>query len=239
MRVSRLCHNMLIKNTSIHQKRITSLSEVVETVVTSKTLSVTGVGRKMKNTNQTRSNIKKTDRLYGNYNLVLEKDQVYAAICKTVIKVKAPLIAIDGSKVPNSPWYILRASMVSSGRAVTLYELIYERSEQGDRKLYGKFLDGLEKVIGRDRCPILITDAEFRGPWFKLVLEKNWDFIARIRGTTKVSVEDGVEATDWQDLWSKATSNPKSLGEGFFSNRHEIDGYFYLYKCHYQGKLSY
>ncbi len=74
--------------------------------------------------------------------------------------------------------------MVSSGRGITLYEMIYDVSEQGNRKLYGRFLDGLEKVIGQNRSPILITDAEFRGPWFKLVLEKNWDFIARIRGTT-------------------------------------------------------
>lgn len=236
MRVGRLCHNLLTKKTSIHQKRITVVSDVVETVVTAKTLSVTGVGRKMKNLNQTRSNIRKADRLYSNINLVLEKDSIYAAICRTIIKVKAPLIAIDGSKVPNSPWYILRASLVSSGRGITLYELMYECSEQGDRKLYAKFLDGLEKVIGKKKCPILITDAEFRGPWFKLVLAKNWDFIARIRGKTKVSVEDGLEADDWQDLWPKATSKPKRLGEGYFSNRLEIDGYFYLHKKPNKGR---
>ncbi len=90
MRVNTLCHKMLTKNTRIHQKRIMTLSEVVETAATAKTLSVTGVGRKMKNLNQTRSNIKKANRLYANYHLVSEKEQIYKAICHTVIRVKAP-----------------------------------------------------------------------------------------------------------------------------------------------------
>jgi hypothetical protein len=235
MRAERLCHKVLAK-TSIHSKRLAVISEVVETAVINKTLSVTQLGRKMLNRNKSRSNIRKVDRLYSNENLCMEKENVYQAICKTMIKCQRPFITIDGSKLPNSPWYILRACLVSNGRGITLYEKQYESTEQGDRKLYKSFLNGLARVLGTEVSPILITDAEFRGPWFELVRHKGWDFIGRLRGSAKVSTNEIDEPDDWQELWSRATHKPKYLGEGFYNRTDEVSGHFYLFKGKNKGR---
>jgi len=229
MRANRFCHKLL-SNTSLHKTRLKLVSDVVETILLSKSLSVTHVGRKMVNGNKTRSNIRKTDRLYSNSHFYLEREEIYQTICSTVVKTPNPLIAIDGSKLPNSPWYILRASLVRQGRAITLFEQQYEPKEHGDRKLYKRFLKGLAGALGKEVSPILITDAEFRGPWFKLVRSNGWDYIGRIRGNANVSLNEGEEADSWQDLWPKANNKPKYLGEGCFNRTNEVYGHFYLFK---------
>ncbi len=53
MCVGELCHKLLSK-TSIHKRRLSSLSDIVATVTKAKTLSVIGLGRKLENNNQTR-----------------------------------------------------------------------------------------------------------------------------------------------------------------------------------------
>lgn len=235
MRVKQLCHKLLSK-TNIHKKRLAVISEIVETIVIAKTLSVTSIGRKIKNTNQTRSNIRKTDRLYSNKHLYSERTTIYSAICQSLINSESPFIIVDGSKLPNSPWYILRASLVNKGRAITLYEHQYGSKEQCDRKLYKTFLDGLEDVLGDNIKPILITDAEFRGPWFELVRNRGWNFVGRIRGNANVALGDVDEPDDWHDLWENASEKPKKLGSGYFNKQDEIAGYFYLYKSGPKGR---
>jgi len=230
MCVKRFCHKLL-SNTSIHAKRKTAITEIVTTILTAKTLSVTNVGRKLKNGCQSRSNIRKADRLYSNINLYAEREEIYAQISQHVIKTQSPFILIDGSKVPNSPWSILRASVYTQGRAITLYEYQYEQVLQGDRKLYHQFLLGLQGVLGAKMTPVLITDAEFRAPWFKLVRELGWDFIGRIRGNANVALGEGIEPDDWHDVWDRASSKPKALGAGYYNKQDELEGYFYLYKA--------
>ncbi len=76
MRAKTLCQKLL-SETSLHQTRLDALSEIVETVLIGKTLSVTGIGRKMENSSQTRSNIRKADRLYSNSHLHGECEMIY------------------------------------------------------------------------------------------------------------------------------------------------------------------
>lgn len=235
MRVVRFCHKLL-RNTSIHKSRLKVLSEVVETVIKHKVISVTGVGRALDNGQKSRSNIRKVDRLYSNAWLYSEQEEIYSRISETLIKSPRPFIVVDGSKLPNSPWSILRASLVSQGRAITLYEHQYEQSEQCSQKLYGRFLEGLGRVLGPKVSPIIVTDAEFRGPWFKLIRAQGWDFIGRIRGNANVAFNDIDEPDDWRELWPKASSKPRHLGEGYYNRQHEIIGYFYLYKSKDKGR---
>jgi len=235
MRAKQLCHKILSK-TSIHKKRVDVIGQVIDTVIKAKTLSVTKIGRKMENRCQTRSNIRKVDRVYSNKHLVLERERIYGAISDMLIKSERPFLLIDGSKLQNSPWYIMRASLVSQGRALTLYEYLYEEKVQKDRKLYKSFLNGLNRVLGNEVTPILITDAEFRGPWFNLVRAKGWDFIGRLRGQANIAIGEEEEPDDWHDYWPQATSKPKKLGQGYYNKQDEIEGFFYLYKGKNKGR---
>jgi hypothetical protein len=143
MRTQELCHRFLT-NTNFHKKRIQVISEVVETILQSKELSVSSIGRKMKNNCQTRSNIRKVDRLYSNRYVAQNHKKINQAVAQWLIKTTQPFIVVDGSKLPNSCWYILRASIIAKGRGMTLFECICQRAEQGSLMLYRRFLNGLK-----------------------------------------------------------------------------------------------
>jgi Transposase DDE domain len=49
----------------------------------------------------------------------------------------------------------------------------------------------LAAVIPSDCKPVIVTDAGFRTPWFDAVAALGWDFIGRIRDTTKVLTTHG------------------------------------------------
>jgi len=228
MRTKELCHKLL-SNTSIHKKRVKVISEVIETILIAKEISVTKVGRKMKNKCQTRSNIRKVDRLYSNKHLLQETNIINREIAKFLIKTDQPLVAIDGSKIPNSRWYILSASLVVEGRSTTLCEVIFERRYYGSPKLYKKLLLELKSIFPDNTAPILITDAEFKRPWFEMVDTFGWDYIVRVRGNKFISVKD-EDFQSMYDFFDQATHKPKSFGYGFLNIQQEYLGYFYLYK---------
>lgn len=60
----------------------------------------------------------------------------------------------------------------------------------------------------------MVTDAGFRGSWFNLVLESNWDFVGRFRGDRKCRL--GGEGDFYEVSASKvlATEKPQYLGSG-------------------------
>ena len=234
MRARKFCHKLL-SFTSIHKKRIDVIGEVLETILMAKTLSVTQIGRKMKNKCQTRSNIRKVDRLYSNSYLFQETDEIRRALAKYLLKTDRPLIAVDGSKLSNSCWYILRASLIIQGRGIPLQEKIYECSEQRSPSLYKDFLLSLQAILSENTCPILITDAEFQRSWFELVDQLGWDFIGRIRGDKYCSIYD-EDFQSIHEIFEKATNKPKALGYGFLNVQQEYLGYFYLYKGKNKGR---
>ena len=234
MRARKLCHKLL-SFTSIHKKRIAVISEVIETILTSKSIAVTQIGRKLKNNSQTRSNIRKVDRLYSNQHLMYEGDIIAKELAKYLLRNERPLVAIDGSKIPNSPWYILSASLVVNGRGITLYEKIYESSNQRNPNLYKKFLLGLKSILPKTTVPILITDAEFQRSWFEMVDNLGWDYIGRVRGDKYISIND-EDFESIHDIFECASNKPKALGYGFLNVQQEYLGYFYLYKYKNKGR---
>ena len=64
MQVTQLCHKLL--SGSAHLKRLTTFTEVIETSLHFKTLSVTQLARKIQGKGKTKSNIRKVDRLLSN-----------------------------------------------------------------------------------------------------------------------------------------------------------------------------
>ena len=68
MRVGRFLHKLL--GNTIHKKRISVLSEAVETALVTKNITLTALGRGIKNKSKERSNIRKIDRLFGNTKLL-------------------------------------------------------------------------------------------------------------------------------------------------------------------------
>ncbi|NIR72950.1 MAG: IS4 family transposase [Aliifodinibius sp.] len=238
MRATKLLHKLL--GNTIHAKRIQVLGEVVETVLYAKTLSVTGIGRNMMNHAQTRSNIRKVDRLLSNPRLQAECSTLYQAVNRYLLVKTRPTLSIDGSKLPNSRFYTLRATLQLQGRGLTVYETLYTQSETGSQALYQRFLSGLAEVLPAHCKPILVTDAEFRASWFRLVIQQGWDFIGRVRGNKYLALEaDGEHYQSINTLFKRATAKPKALGQAKLNKQNAIKGQLYLYKAKPKGRHAY
>lgn len=231
-----LCHKLLSGTT--HLKRLNTISEVVDTSLNHKTLAVTQLARRLKGAAKTKSNIRKVDRLLSNDKLLSDVPKLYRAMNSYILRNPRPYLNIDGSKLLNSDFYTLRATIQLKGRGITVFETIYEQSEQCSTALYKRFLDGLADVLPETASPILVTDAEFRVPWFKLVLKNGWDFIGRVRGNKNIALDSNqysyVHVKSLFNVWK--LERPKELGYGHLNKTNSLGGYFYQFKARPKGR---
>lgn len=80
----------------IYKKRMISLMSMVEACIQGKKLSVTSLGRSIKNAVYEKHNIKRANRLMGNVHLNQERGLVYRMMAKWIIgQQKQPVILVD------------------------------------------------------------------------------------------------------------------------------------------------
>ena len=111
--------------------------------------------------------------------------------------------------------------------------------EYGSEALYRRFMERLSYVLPSKCKPILVTDAGFKGSWFNLVLEWNWDFVGRLRGERKCRL--GGEGEFYEVKGSKviATKTPKYIGAGEINSQNPLAGNFYTVKQSSKGRHAY
>jgi len=173
---------------SMHLARFRALKAASEAAQVGDCLSVTGLGRSIASSDE-KMGIKRMDRLAGNQKLQSEAVDVYRGMAVWVVgNQQRPLIAIDWSplKADNS-LHVLRASLLSSGRGMTVYEEVHPGDMAGDREVQVCFIDTLARVLPTGCRPVLVTDGGFKNPWFRAVMAKGWDFVGRVRGTTQLT----------------------------------------------------
>src|ERR1700693_1047567 len=116
MHVKGIIQKMLLK--VVHNKRLKTLTLLTETVLENKHLSLTELGRGLNLPIHERSGIRRVDRFLGNCHLHQERKSIYSTIIPWVVSKKMrPIIIIDWSPVPNTSHHVLRAALVSKGRA--------------------------------------------------------------------------------------------------------------------------
>lgn len=198
----------------MHKKRLITLILFVVTVLKSKKLSLSELGRAIDLPIKERSGIRRADRFLGNRKLYQEREIIHEVIIKRIIGSRiCPDIIVDWSSVPNTTNHTLRAAVVAEGRALTLYEEVHREKKLGNKKVQNKFLQTLKKLLPAECKPIIITDAGFHNDWFKEVTRLGWDFIGRIRGKKYFRKIDEETWKLCSGLYSQARSTPKCLGE--------------------------
>lgn len=208
----------------IHAKRLTSLMAAVEAVVLGSQLTLSDLGRGLLGTTTVKHNIKRIDRLLGNRALHTELPHLYEALVRDCLEgVTMPLIVIDWSDLtPDRRWQLLRASVAIEGRSMTLYEQVHPQSRATSPRVHQAFLKKLAAMLPPGCTPILITDAGFRGAWFKLVERMGWYWIGRIRNRDMVSPATGGEWVGCKTLYPLATSQATSLGQFNYVRNHPM-----------------
>ncbi len=230
MHVGQFLHN-LFKNT-IHKTRLSLLITLINGIIKIKKLNLTALGRALEGNIQERSSIFKVDRFFRNIFFRKKENQqkIYKAMALLLVGKKIrPKIIVDWSKFPHLDYHILRASLATPGRALTLYEEIHPKKKEGNKKVHEKFLETLKTLLPEGCVPIVITDAGFKNPWFKKVLTLHWDYVGRVRGLVKY--DDGEGFKPCKELHQAAQEKlEESLGEKKLSRKKTLKTNFYRYK---------
>ena len=154
-----------------------------------------------------------------------------------LVDIATPLIIIDWSDLtPDRHWQLLRASLALSGRSVTLYEQVHPLSRATTLEVHAAFLVQLATMLPSGCAPILLTDAGFRGTWFKLVNRMGWHWIGRIRNRDMVKPANGTSWNGCKSLYAKATKRARRLGPYDYVRSNPVTCHLVLIQRRSQGR---
>jgi hypothetical protein len=113
-------------------------------------------------------------------------------------------------------WHLLRAAIPVGGRTLPILDMVFPGGQQGSPKAEKRFLHRLAQLLPKDTCPILVTDAGFRAPWFRAVEALGWHWLGRLRHRTQVKPVDAPqEPSQWvscKAMYELATRSPRDFG---------------------------
>lgn len=202
---------------SMHALRRCVLLRAVEAVIHGRRLTLIDLARSWPGAERIRAPLKALDRLLGNGHLHAEREHIYKAMSRWLVRSKQPIIVIDWSDLKEDrSWHLLRAAIPVGGRSLPILDMVFPGGKQGSPKAEKLFLQRLAQVLPDDACPILVTDAGFRGPWFRAVEAMGWQWLGRLRNTTYLKpAEVADEPAQWvscKAMYALATRKPRDFG---------------------------
>lgn len=208
---------------TIHSARLKTLYWVVSVLISGNRLSITALGRAARGSSFTKHNIKRVDRFVGNKHLHGEIDKIYSSLAKLLISgIRRPILCVDWTPVGENH-YALVASVPVDGRALPIYEEVYEKKYNNAHSAHTRFLKNLNSVIPENCCPIIVTDAGFKNPWFKEVIKYGWDFLGRTGSNTKAAKSENDQWIEAKALMKKAGARAKVLGQWILAQSNPVE----------------
>ena len=203
---------------SMHALRSRVLLRAVEAMIHGRRLTLIDLARSWPGAERIRAPLKALDRLLGNQHLHAERGAIYQVMARWLVRSKQPIIVIDWSDLKqDGSWHLLRAAIPVGGRTLPILDMVFPPSQQGSRKAEEQFLRRLAQVLPTEACPILVTDAGFRTPWFRAVEAMGWHWLGRLRGTTYLKPVDAPhEPSQWvtcKALYELAGQAPRDFKE--------------------------
>ena len=231
--LNRFLHNV---TPSMHKVRRKAVSACLLSLMHGGAASVTSIGRNIDSPAKEKHRIKRADRLCSNTRLFNELEPIYASICSYWLSsITRPIILIDWSDLDGSKRnFLIRAAQVLDGRSITLYQEVHTVDTKEKPATHTIFLTKLKALLSDNCKPIIVSDAGFKVPWFKLVLALGWDYVGRSRKPNYYQ----AKGADWQSidtLYKTASSKPKSF-TGLLTMKNQFPTNFVLYKQRYKGR---
>lgn len=240
MQAKQVCHKLLNDTCSfMHQARRRALEAIVMAALSGTRLTVTDLGRSIDSLAKQKHCIKRADRLLSNTHCHAQREAIYAEFVQRFIgSCKRPIIIVDWSDMDDCKrHFLLRASLAVEGRSVTLYEEVHSVKTKEKPKTHLNFLRTFKMMLTEDCRPIIVSDAGFRVPWFKLVESFGWDWIGRVRNRTFVQLADDETWVPCKTLHDKATGTAKALGSAHMAQSNPIACQLVLYKGKPKGRV--
>jgi hypothetical protein len=222
-----------------HAARAALLVRVVRALLAGGMLSLTHLGRTLSGPARVKHQIKAVDRLLGNRHLQRERDGIYRALAKTLLfGSNRPVIVVDWSDFElGRQWLMLKAAVPVGGRAISVYERVFPFKRYNSPSAHREFLRALHAILPDGCRPIIVTDAGFRGPWFRAVEAYGWDWVGRVRNKIKYYREETGRWRFTDSLYREATTTPSYVGEVALSKRQGCRFHLYLVRA-YQPRIG-
>lgn len=201
----------------MHALRRRVLLCAVEAVIAGRRLTLMDLARSWPGAERVRAPLKALDRLLGNGHLHAEREHIYKAMARWLVRNRQPVIVIDWSDLKqDGRWYLLRAAIPVGGRTLPILDMVFPAGQQGSPKAEKQFLKRLADVLPDGVCPVLVIDAGFRGPWFRAVEAMDWQWLGRLRNTTYLKpAEVPDEPSQWvpcKAMYGLAARVPRDFG---------------------------
>lgn len=195
----------------VHSARLAAFAKVVEGIIYAGRLVPASVGRNLKSGARPKHGIKCVDRLLGNPHMPRDRMFLFLALAHHLLQGSArPVILVDWTH-SGGTHEALVAAVPIGGRALPIYIEVHPLKKLGNAAVEKRFLCRLNAILPAGSQAIIVSDAGFKGPFFRAVLEFGWDFLGRVRGTAKAIRPDG-QTVSKEELYKAASITPKDLG---------------------------
>jgi hypothetical protein len=199
----------------MHAGRWRALHDIAGAAVRGAWLSLTALALGTTRATALRHRVKCVDRLLANVHLRAERQAIYAALARRWLSgLPQLLIVVDWSSLTaDERWHWLRASVVVDGRSLTLYEEVHPRRHLANGQVHRRFLERLALILPPGSAPpIVLTDAGFRNPWFRLLAQRGWCWVGRIRNRDFVRFAPEGAWLPAKQLYRRASAHARDLG---------------------------
>lgn len=169
--------------------------------------------------------LKRLDRLLGNAQVHAARHKLYHAAAALLVRTPNPVLIVDWSELKSDGrWHLLRAGLALRGRSLTLYEEVYPQRLLNSRKAHEAFLKRLKALLPAEVCPIVVTDAGFKVPWFRSVEKLGWHWLGRVRGQVGLRPLRRADGSfcPAQALYPFADATPRALGCYALTAQHKL-----------------
>lgn len=194
----------------MHKRRRDAVMACVRSLINGNAASVTSIGRGIGGKAFEKHRIKRADRLLSNGNFQSEVPFIYAALCRLFCTSKYPVISVDWSDLDDrKAHFLLRAAISVKGRSITLYQEVHTNKTKEKSTTHKAFLEILHTLLPKGCQPVIVTDAGYKSPWFRLVIAMNWFIVGRVRKPHNYSANGSNQWQCISRLYTQATIRPK------------------------------
>lgn len=202
---------------SMHASRLRTVLLAVDALIQGRRLVLIDLARSWPGAQRIRAPLKRLDRLLGNERLHADREAMYGAMARSLLRDPQPLILVDWCRLQgHGRWHLLRAAVPVGGRSVTVLDMVFPQRLQGSPQAERRFLKCLHALVPAGARPILITDAGYRAPWCRAVTAMGWHWITRVRNRTQVKPSTAPDRADqWlpsKALYQLVIGAPRNLG---------------------------
>ena len=194
----------------VHAVRVTAVTALVEGIIRGGRLAPATIGRVLPGEALPKHGIKRVDRLLGNPKMVGDRLFFFLAIAHRLLRgCTRPVILVDWTQ--SGDHVALVAAVPIGGRALPIYVEVHPLKKLGNAAVEKRFLCALKEIIPAECRSVIVSDAGFKGPFFQAVMDQGWDFLGRVRGTTKAISSVG-ETISKEQFYTRAMITPIELG---------------------------